>query len=124
MGKRLLVAEDEPNIATSLTFLLEREGYEVTVASDGNAAIEAVLANLPDALLLDLMLPGIDGYEILRRVRSDPKSADLPIMVLSAKGQAEDRARALSLGANLYLTKPFANAELLEAVDGLTGGAR
>ena len=121
MGKRVLIAEDEPNIATSLTFLLERAGYQVTLSSDGNAALEAVLSDAPDAVLLDLMLPGIDGYEILRRVRNDPRFADLPIMVLSAKGQVEDRETALRLGANLYVTKPFANAELLEAVKGLVG---
>ena len=123
MGKRVLVAEDEPNIATSLTFLLERAGYEVSVVSDGNAALDAVLADAPDAMVLDLMLPGIDGYEVLRRVRSEPAHVDLPIMVLSAKGQVENRQIALDLGANLYVTKPFSNAELLETVETLTGGA-
>lgn len=123
MGKRVLVAEDEPNIATSLTFLLERAGYKVSVVTDGNAALDTVLADTPDALVLDLMLPGIDGYEVLRRVRSEPACADLPVMVLSAKGQAEDRQIALDLGANIYVTKPFSNAELLETVETLTGGA-
>lgn len=122
MGKRILIAEDEPNIATSLTFLLERAGYDVSVSPDGPATLDAIFSELPDALLLDLMLPGMDGYEILRRIRGDARSASLPVMVLTAKGQTEDRAIAESLGANLFVTKPFANADILNAVKSLTEG--
>ncbi|MEM7058359.1 MAG: response regulator [Pseudomonadota bacterium] len=124
MGKRVLIAEDEPNIATSLAFLLERAGYQVSIASNGAEALDAIDANTPDALLLDLMLPAVDGYEVLRRVRGNPKSADLPVLVLTAKGQKEDRETAEQSGANAFVTKPFANAELLDAVDRLFGSNR
>jgi DNA-binding response OmpR family regulator len=119
MTKRVLLAEDEPNIVESLTFLLERAGFEVGVESDGRQALESVLANVPDVLVLDVMLPELDGYEILRRLRADHRAESLPVLMLTAKGQREDRETALECGADLFITKPFANAELVAAVERL-----
>lgn len=119
MTKRVLLAEDEPNIVESLTFLLERAGFEVGVESDGRLALESVLANVPDVLVLDVMLPELDGYEILRRLRADQRAKSLPVLMLTAKGQREDRETALECGADLFITKPFANAELVAAVERL-----
>lgn len=119
MNKRILLAEDEPNIVESLQFLLHRAGFDVEVASDGHLALKAALENPPDVLVLDVMLPGIDGYEILRRLRADPNSRALPVMMLTAKGQQEDREMALSSGADVFMTKPFANADIIEAVRNL-----
>lgn len=116
MKKRVLLAEDEPNIVESLTFLLERAGFEVAVESDGRHALDAALNDSPDVLILDVMLPELDGYEILRTLRADRRSEKLPVLMLTAKGQREDRETALDCGADLFITKPFANAEIVEAV--------
>lgn len=121
MVKRVLIAEDEPNIVESLTFLLERAGFEVAVESDGPKALAAALQRRPDVLILDVMLPELDGYEVLRQLRADPRSKSLPILILTAKGQREDRETALSSGADLFITKPFANAEVVAAVERLAG---
>lgn len=123
-SKRILLAEDEPNIVAPLQYLLHRAGYEVDVQGDGHDALQAALTDQPDVMVLDVMLPGINGFEILRRLRDDPRSCDLPILMLTAKGQREDRERALKIGADLFVTKPFANAELIAAVDQLAQGRR
>ena len=122
MAKRVLLAEDEPNIAESITFLLERAGFEVTVENDGRGALEAVMADSPDVLVLDVMLPGLDGYEILRTLRADRDCESLPVLMLTAKGQREDREMALKCGADLFITKPFSNAEIVAAVRKLADG--
>lgn len=116
MKKRVLLAEDEPNIVESLTFLLERAGFEVTVESDGRHALDAALNDTPDVLILDVMLPELDGYEILRQLRADRRAEHLPVLMLTAKSQREDRETALDCGADMFITKPFANAEIIEAV--------
>ena len=116
MGKRVLLAEDEPNIVVSLKFLLERAGFEVEAEENGKNALERALSQPPDVMVLDLMLPELDGFEILRRLRSDSRGADLPVLMLTAKGQREDRENALKCGANLFVTKPFSNAEVIAAV--------
>ena len=116
MGNRVLIAEDEPNIVESLTFLLERAGFEVSCEMTGQGALDTALANPPDVMILDVMLPGLDGLEILRRLRADPRGQSVPVLILTAKGQREDRERALSSGANLFITKPFSNSEVIAAV--------
>lgn len=116
MSKRVLLAEDEPNIVISVSFLLERAGFAVDVCENGRQAFEAAIADPPDVLVLDVMLPDMDGFEILAGLRGHAKVASLPILMLTAKGQREDRDRALALGADLFITKPFANADLTEAV--------
>lgn len=124
MPKRVLLAEDEPNIVESLTFLLERAGFEVAVESDGRQALDAALDNVPDVMILDVMLPELDGYEILRRLRADRRAEALPVLMLTAKGQREDRQTAFDCGADLFITKPFANAEIIEAVEQLAKRSR
>lgn len=123
MSKRVLLAEDEPNIVESLTFLLTRAGFEVAVESNGRRALDAALGDVPDVLILDVMLPGLDGYEILRQLRSDPRTDKLPVVMLTAKGQREDRETALECGADVFITKPFANAEVIAAIKQLVSGS-
>ena len=122
MAKRILLAEDEPNIVESLIFLLERSGFDVTCEMNGQVALDSALANPPDVMILDVMLPGLDGFEILRRLRADERGKTLPVLMLTAKGQREDRETALDSGANLFITKPFSNSEVIEAVTRLAGG--
>ena len=119
MAKRVLLAEDEPNIVESLKFVLERAGFDVAVEVDGRQALNATLDNVPDVLVLDVMLPGMDGYEVLRQLRADRRSETLPVLMLTAKGQREDRELALECGADLFITKAFSNAEVVEAVEWL-----
>jgi len=122
MAKRILLAEDEPNIVESLIFLLERSGFEVTCEMNGQVALDSALADPPDVMILDVMLPGLDGFEILRRLRADVRGKALPVLMLTAKGQREDRETALASGANLFITKPFSNTEVIEAVTRLAEG--
>ncbi len=122
MTKTVLLAEDEPNIVESLTFLLERADFTTLVATDGRQALESALELQPSVLVLDLMLPKLDGYEVLRQLRSNPKGKDLPVLMLTAKGQRIDRETALECGANLFMTKPFANAEIIAAITKLAAG--
>ncbi len=124
MTKRVLVAEDEPNIVESLSFLLERAGFAVDVEMDGRRALEAVMAAVPDVLILDVMLPELDGYEVLRRLRADARGEALPVLMLTAKGQREDREIAMRIGADMFITKPFANSEIVDAVTRLAEGRR
>jgi len=121
MSKRVLLAEDEPNIVESLSFLLERAGYQVMVEVDGQKALDTVLADAPDVMILDVMLPEMDGYEVLRKMRADDRARSVPVLMLTAKGQREDRRVALECGADHFITKPFANAELVAAVEQLAG---
>ena len=124
MGKRILLAEDEPNIVESLTFLLERAGFDVATEMNGQVALDAALADPPDLIILDVMLPGLDGIEILRRLRADARTRTMPVLILTAKGQRENRETALDSGANLFITKPFSNSEVIAAVNRLAHGAR
>lgn len=122
MAKRILLAEDEPNIVESLTFLLERAGFDVVSEMNGRAALGAALADPPDVMILDVMLPGLDGFEILRRLRADARGQAVPVLMLTAKGQREDRETALDSGADLFVTKPFSNSEVISAVTRLADG--
>ncbi len=124
MAKRVLLAEDEPNILASLTFLLERAGFAVVAETDGEAALRSALSDPPDVMILDVMLPSLDGMEILRRLRADGRGRELPVIILTAKGQREDRQAALGSGADLFMTKPFSNAAVVAAVRDLAGAAR
>ncbi|MGB3148304.1 MAG: response regulator [Paracoccaceae bacterium] len=111
-----MLIEDEANIAEAIRFLLERQGWAVSHCTDGTSAIAAVTAFHPDILILDVMLPGRSGYEILDELRNETRFSNLPILILSARGQETERSAALARGANMFMTKPFANAELLDAV--------
>ncbi|MBT0958648.1 response regulator [Alphaproteobacteria bacterium KMM 3653] len=121
MSKRVMLVEDEPNIIEAVRFILSRDGWDVSVHSDGASAVEAVTRAAPDVVILDAMLPGKTGYDILRDLRAAEGTADLPVLMLTAKGQPKDRALAESLGASAFMTKPFSNAAVIECLRGLGG---
>ncbi|MGZ9810084.1 response regulator transcription factor [Pseudoroseicyclus sp. H15] len=122
MAKRVLLIEDEPNIIEAISFILTRDGWTVHTHSDGESAAERVRAHLPDLLILDVMLPGRSGFDILRDLRADEGTSALPVMMLTARGQTKDRELAMRLGATHFMTKPFSNAEILAHVRELAGG--
>ena len=113
---RVLIVEDEPHIVIALEFLLEREGYEVVSAADGDQALALVTRWRPDVILLDIMLPRRNGYEVCRAVKADAGLRSIPLIMLSAKGQEVEVLKGLDLGAAAYVTKPFGNAEILESI--------
>jgi len=119
MAKKIVIIEDEPDIIGLVTHYLEKEGYRVTAIRDGAKGLQQVKTDPPDLLILDIMLPEIDGLEICRRVRSDAKAAALPIIMLTAKGEETDRVVGLEVGADDYLTKPFSPKELVARVKAL-----
>jgi DNA-binding response OmpR family regulator len=119
MGKRVLVIEDEPNIIEALSFILSRDGWTVHTHSDGLNANDRIRATPPDLVILDVMLPGKSGFDILRDLRADPEMRTLPVLMLTARGQARDRELAEKLGVNRFITKPFSNAEVIENVRAL-----
>lgn len=116
MGKHVLLIEDEPNIIEAISFLLRQDGWKVSTHSDGSGAVDAVLGAAPDVLILDVMLPGRSGFDVLQDLRTNDQTRSLPILMLTAKGQARDREAALSLGASHFMTKPFSNRDMLAAV--------
>jgi len=120
MKKRVLLVEDEPNIIEAITFLLSREGWHVDIQTDGATAVKRVRELQPDLLMLDHMLPGKSGLDILIELRSDDQFLALPILMLTARGQMRDRAEAEAAGVSRFMTKPFSNTEVLAAVRDLT----
>jgi DNA-binding response OmpR family regulator len=121
MGKRILIVEDEPNIVISLEFLMKREGFEVEVATDGEAALMAVGESAPDLVLLDIMLPKMNGFEVCQKLRADPRWCGMKIVMLTAKGRETEVAKGMALGADLYVTKPFSTKDLVAQVKELLG---
>ena len=113
---RVVIVEDEPHIVLSLEFLLQREGYEPVSAADGEEGLALVKRLRPDVVLLDIMMPKRNGYQVCQAIKSDPDLAAIPIIMLSAKGQEVEILKGLELGASAYVTKPFGNAEVLEAI--------
>jgi DNA-binding response OmpR family regulator len=113
---RVLIVEDEPNIVLSLEILLRRAGYETASTGDGEEALELIRRTRPDVVLLDIMLPKRNGYEVCRSVKSEPSLSSIPVIMLTAKGQEVEILKGLELGASAYIAKPFGNAEVLEAV--------
>ena len=124
MSKHVLIADDEANIVISLEFLMQREGYRVTIARDGDAALEAIRRERPDLVLLNVMMPGRSGFEVCQAVRADEALAAVKILMLSAKGRDTDLAKGLALGADAYMTKPFSTRELLQKVQGMLAARR
>jgi two-component system, OmpR family, alkaline phosphatase synthesis response regulator PhoP len=100
----------------SLEFLLEREGYETATAADGERGLALVRELRPDMVLLDIMMPRLNGYQVCQAIKADPNLAQIPVVILSAKGQEVEKLKGLALGASAYITKPFGNQEVLEAV--------
>ena len=121
MGKTVLLIEDEPNIIEAVSFILSRAGWEVPTHANGHDAMDAVRRRAPDLIILDVMLPGKSGYDILSDIRGDADLADIPVLMLTARGQTRDREMGERAGADRYMTKPFSNAELLDAVRALVG---
>lgn len=121
MGKSVLLIEDEPNIIEAVSFILSRDGWEVNTHSNGQTALAAIAAKKPDVVILDVMLPGSSGYDILRSLREAPETRELPVLMLTARGQNKDRDMAEKIGASRFMTKPFSNADVLEAVRALVG---
>jgi DNA-binding response OmpR family regulator len=119
MSKRVLLVEDEPNIIEAITFLLSRDGWHVDTHVDGATAVERVHELSPDLLMLDHMLPGKSGLDILTELRSDTAYESLPILMLTARGQMRDRTQAEEAGVSRFMTKPFSNTEVLNAVRAL-----
>jgi DNA-binding response OmpR family regulator len=121
MSLKILVADDEPNIVISLEYLLKREGYTVRVARDGQEALDAIASELPDLLLLDVMMPRKTGFEVCQAVRAVEAWQSLKILMLTAKGRETDVAKGLALGADAYMTKPFSTRELVQKVADMLG---
>jgi DNA-binding response OmpR family regulator len=122
MSRTVLIAEDEPFIVESLTFLLTKAGYRVESHANGTQALQAIVERRPDLVLLDVMLPGLNGFDVLRQVRATPGLQRLPVLALTAKGQEADRKRMLDLGADAFVTKPFSNKDLLTRIAALLDG--
>ena len=121
MAARVLIAEDEPNIVESLSFMLRRAGYDVASAQDGEAALAGLRSQPAQLLILDLMLPRLNGFEVLKALRADAALAATPVLVLTAKGQQQDRRIAEAIGADAFMTKPFSNREIMDEVRRLLG---
>jgi CheY-like chemotaxis protein len=116
MPYKILVADDEPPIVRLMEFILARHGHQMLTAVNGEQALAMVREHAPDLVLLDIMMPRVDGYEVARTLRADPKLAQMPIIMLSAKAQEEDIQRGMEVGVDAYITKPFSPEHLVEVV--------
>jgi DNA-binding response OmpR family regulator len=116
--RKVLIADDEPNIVAALEYLLRSSGYDTRVVSDGEQALALLESYVPDVVLLDIMMPVKSGYEVCQRMRERPEWRHIKIVMLSAKGREAEVSKGLSLGADLYITKPFSTEELIAAING------
>lgn len=121
MALDVLIAEDEPSILESLDFILRRAGWSIHAVTDGDAVINAVRRHNPRLLVLDVMMPKSSGFDVLKQIRADSVIGHLPVLILTAKGQQQDRRTAEELGADAFVTKPYANSEVVEMVRRLLG---
>ena len=121
MTNKVLIVDDEENIVISLKFLMEKAGYQVASAEDGAAAAELVESFQPDVVLLDVMLPQLSGYEVLRRIRQSEESESISVIMLTARGREAEAAKGRALGADRYVTKPFSTRDLVREVQELLG---
>ena len=122
MSASILVVDDEPNIVLSLEFLLRQAGFRVRTVSDGEAALAAIAQEPPDLVLLDVMIPGRNGYAVCQEIRGNPAWRDTRIIMLTAKGSDIQREKGLSLGADAYVTKPFSNRDLVARIRRMIDG--
>ncbi len=116
MSSKILIADDEPNILISLEYLMKREGYQVSVARDGQEALDAIRREHPRLVLLDVMMPRKTGFDVCQEVRTDDAVRDTLILMLTARGRETDVVKGMALGANAYMTKPFSTKELVQKV--------
>jgi DNA-binding response OmpR family regulator len=123
MAKKILIADDEPNIVISLEFLMQRNGFEVKTAGDGEEALRVVHEFRPDLILLDIMLPLKSGYEVCQKIRENPELSAVKVVMITAKGREIEVAKGLALGADAYITKPFSTQDLLDQVKRLLSDA-
>ena len=123
ISKKILIVEDDPSFSRAINHIIQKEGYDVITASNGMTGLRMAKEDNPDLLILDVMLPGLDGFEICNRLRHEPQTAKLPIIMLSAKGQEADKTTGLKVGANEYLTKPVDRVVLLEKLTSLLAKA-
>jgi DNA-binding response OmpR family regulator len=126
MSKRrsVLVVDDEPNILLSLQFLMKKAGYEVRTAKDGDEALAELAKAAPDLVLLDVMMPKRDGFDVCQKIRSNPNWKDVRIIMLTARGRPIEREKGLALGADDYITKPFSTKAVIERVESILGGSQ
>ena len=122
MAVDVLIAEDEPSILRSLDFILRRAGWSIEAVTDGDAALSAVRRSMPRVLVLDVMLPKRSGFDVLKQIRADAALRQLPVLILTAKGQAQDRRMAEEIGVDGFMTKPFSNRDIVDEVRRLTQG--
>jgi DNA-binding response OmpR family regulator len=118
---RILIVEDEPNIIESLSYILRRADFDVAIAANGLEALERLRGTKFSAIILDVMMPGMSGFDVLRQVRADRNLSGLPVIVLTAKGQSRDRQTASEAGATEFITKPFSNADIIACLRQVTG---
>jgi DNA-binding response OmpR family regulator len=112
-AKKVLIADDEQNIVISIEFLMKREGFQVLIANDGEDALAKVQSERPDLVLLDVMMPKKNGYEVCQSIKSDPTLASTKVLMLTAKGRDTEVAKGLAIGADAYMTKPFSTRDLV-----------
>jgi two-component system alkaline phosphatase synthesis response regulator PhoP len=124
MAKKIMVVDDEPYIARVIKFKLEQEGYTVISANDGQSGLQKIKEEKPDLVLLDVMMPGLSGYEVCQKIKEDADLAGIPVVILTAKGQERDREQGMTMGASDYITKPFSPNRLLELVKSMIGDAK
>jgi DNA-binding response OmpR family regulator len=116
MSQHILIVDDEPSIVLSLEFLMRREGFEVSVATDGEEALQALARRTPDLVILDIMLPKLNGFEVCQRIRADARWRGIKVLMLTAKGRDTEVAKGLGVGADAYVTKPFSTRDLVAQV--------
>ncbi len=119
MSQKILIVEDEPNIVVPLQFSLEQKGYQVVIVGSGEDALAVIPKELPDLILLDIMLPGIDGYEVCQSVRETPELKNIKIIYLSAMGRDIDVAKGIALAADAYIIKPFSILDVMDKISAL-----
>ncbi len=124
MAYKILIADDEPNILITLEYLMKREGFDVSVARDGQEAVDAIVRDRPDLVLLDVMMPRKTGLEVCQEVRANAELNGILILMLTAKGRDTDVAKGTALGANAYVTKPFSTKDLVAKVRAMLESAR
>jgi len=116
---RILIVEDEESLLKLESILLSSKGYQVTGVMDGKSALDEINARKPDLVVLDIMLPELDGFEVCKRIKEDPETAGIPVVMLTAKKNSQDYARGMQVGADAYVTKPFKSAQVIELIEGL-----